>query len=279
MFPDTARRLADGDDAAADLDALVDEEAEEGLRCVVVFARDGALRHVAGRCVSDNLERLRRDLYQSANDQLFDLGDRVRMVRSSGLTATSPASGGRLRSARWPACWLTRSAIPVSFHGLLQPSFAGPQAEQAEGDHDQRQRGGATDSQAAEGAALELVAQQRLVLDQQGSPASASRGRRSGSSSPSTPPVSTARASGWRWRDGSPRSTAVTSSAATTRRAVPCSGCRCPRADRRRSWSPTTRRASAASSRSRWRPPAIASPWRPTAWKRHGCSTRTAISC
>jgi two-component system, NtrC family, sensor histidine kinase HydH len=92
LYLDTARRLADGADPVADLDALVAEEAAEGLRCVAVFDRGGALLHVAGGCLTGEVDQLRRELYTSANDRLIEVGDRVRMVRGSGLSAVTPAN-------------------------------------------------------------------------------------------------------------------------------------------------------------------------------------------
>jgi two-component system sensor histidine kinase HydH len=92
IFLDSARRIANLPSVAEELDLLVVEEAAEGLRCIAIFDIVGALRHVAGRCATTEAEALRASLLGAANDQPIDLGERVRMVRNSGLTATRPAS-------------------------------------------------------------------------------------------------------------------------------------------------------------------------------------------
>jgi two-component system sensor histidine kinase HydH len=104
MFLDSARRFADRPEASLELDVLVAEEAAEGLRCVAAFERNGVLAHVAGRCAATSADALRDALLAAGNDQLVRVGDRLRMVRKSGSSATSRA---------------TRSPLLIEFEPLL----------------------------------------------------------------------------------------------------------------------------------------------------------------
>jgi len=78
------------------LEALLDEQREEGLRCIAVLGRDLGPVSVVGECLAGDAEALRQAVRTSGPDEVVPAGRRVRMVRGGGSSTGGGSRGAIL---------------------------------------------------------------------------------------------------------------------------------------------------------------------------------------
>lgn len=87
------------------LEAMLEEEGPEGLRCIAVFDRTGSPRAVAGDCLAKGAQALRSALLGAGPEPLA-VGSRIRMARG--------------RPSADPAVPATRDPVMVEFEPLMR---------------------------------------------------------------------------------------------------------------------------------------------------------------